>query len=125
MTKKIYTTLQIDTPTKRLKIKAWVDTGFDKYLILPEKIAEKLRLKVIKRVPIGLGNGKVSLGALGEALLSMSINGKLVEVEAEVLVLPKEMEPIVGVELLYLIHERTGCSPLLDFKSEQLAFLAV
>jgi predicted aspartyl protease len=125
MTGKIYTTLQIDTPTKRQKIKTWIDTGFDKYLILPEQIAEKIRLKIVKRVPVGLGNSKFSYGAVGEAILSMSIAGLLVEIEAEILVLPHEVEPIMGIGLLALIYEKTGHSPLLDFKTGQVVFLAI
>jgi predicted aspartyl protease len=125
MTERIYTTLQIDTPTKRQKIKPWIDTGFDKYLILPEKIAEKIRLKIVKRVPVGLGNGKFSYGAVGEAILSISITGVSIEIEAEVLVLPNEVEPIIGIGLLALIHQKTSYSPLLDFKTGQLVFLAV
>lgn len=123
MTRKIYTTLQVDTATKRQRVKAWLDTGFDKYLILPEKIAEKLRLEIKKRVPIGLGNGKFSYGAIGEATLSLTINGVLIEVETEILVLPNEAEAIIGIELLYLIFEKTGFSPLVDFRMSSIAFL--
>ncbi|OKH31396.1 hypothetical protein NIES2101_41540 [Calothrix sp. HK-06] len=42
---------------------------------------------------------KMRIKGLGEALLSMSINGELVEVQAKVLVLPKEIESIMGIEL--------------------------
>jgi hypothetical protein len=55
----------------------------------------------------------------------LEITGVLVEIEAEVLVLPHKIEPIVGIGLLALIHQKTSYSPLLDFKTGQLVFLAV
>jgi clan AA aspartic protease len=123
MPKKIYTTLQIDTACKTKHLKAWVDTGFDKYLILPEKIAETIRLPIVKRVPVVLGNNKATLGAVGTAVLIQFVGETKLEIEAEVLVLPNESEPIIGISLLNLIYEQTNYNPLLDMGKEKLKFI--
>lgn len=123
MIKKIYTTLEIGTDYKNKNLKAWLDTGFDKYLILPETIAEKIRLPIVKRVPVVLGNNKLSLGAVGRALLILYIEEMRLEIEAEVLVLPNESEPIIGIGLMQLIYAQTNYNPLLDIQKEKLKFI--
>ena len=114
--------LQSDSKAKIFR--GLVDTGFDGELLINSKTAEALRLvpdknKVSKTI---LGDGKSVLTRIANLKFSIpKLNENLV-IELTTIILPREIDCIIGTSLLETLCRSTGQNIILNYKNNCIEF---
>jgi predicted aspartyl protease len=121
--KKLELELQILSEQSSKNVICLIDTGFDGFIAIDENTAEKMKLKVEKRVNIILANGKKILTPVCKLDIILEVSTGTIEFESKVLVIPNLSQPTIGLQLLSDICENLNTDFIVNFNERLISLV--
>lgn len=120
----LFLTLAIDTKYKNKQLKPWLDTGFNGDLIINTKIAEQLRPEIAGRAIVKLADGKSSIAIVAYVDLIINVGEVTYNFQrTQVLIMENESDPVVGIDLLKRVQQKSGFRARLDLIRKKVEFI--
>jgi predicted aspartyl protease len=77
-----------------------IDTGYDAFIAIDEKLAEKLQLLITKRTRVFLANGTAMTTPNSQLTIELETNTGILEFDCPVLIMQNLDQPVIGLPFL-------------------------
>lgn len=110
--------------TKILRVKAFVDTGFNGTLCVSQKVRKKLGLKLIgKAKTVNADEKQVGNQVAGVAAAFLSLEAGSTEYKVPVIIKEISLECVIGMQLLQLFAKDNQAHLVFNFLQDKIQFV--
>lgn len=110
--------------TKILRVKAFVDTGFNGTLCVSEKVRKKLGLKLIgKAKTVNADDKQVGNQVAGLAAAFLSLEAESSEYKVPVIIKDISLDCVIGMQLLQLFAKDNQAHLIFNFLQDKIQFV--
>jgi predicted aspartyl protease len=89
-------------------------------VIIPESLAEKMQLKLLKRTQTILANGTTEITPMCQAIMEFDSGREIIKIDTYVLVMRHLDQPVIGLKFLSDLTQLLNGNLVVDFKNNQV-----